>query len=353
MFSNKLFLLLAIPLFLESCSDKSANFSLKISNSDKSLQLGDALKATVNNKKDKIIDSIVYSLQDKTLTSSKDGVLNTSLKTQKLGEHTLRAAIYSEGSKETVEESFKLYNNTPPQTYSYEIVNTYPHDPKAFTQGLEFHNGILYESTGRYGESGIRKVAYKTGEVLQTADLDQSYFGEGITVLNNKLYQLTWKGKKGFVYDLESFKELESFSYNSSEQGWGLCNDGKQLYKSDGTSKIWMLNAETLAEEDFIQTVSHKTISKKLNELEWANGKIYANNWQVDVVSIINPENGAIEGLVDFRNLRKSIKEGTVKESDGTYRDVLNGIAYNTDTNTFFVTGKNWNKLCEVNIIKK
>ena len=151
---------------------------------------------------------------------------------------------------------------------------------------------------------------------------------------------------KRIVYDINTFEQLDSFSYNASKEGWGLCNDGTNLYKSDGTSKIWILNAETLAEEDYIQTVSHKTISKKLNELEWVNGKIYANNWQIDLISIINPKNGAIEGLVDFRSLRKQV-------SSATKEDVLNGIAYNKETGKLYVTGKNWDKLFEVKIIKK
>ena len=152
---------------------------------------------------------------------------------------------------------------------------------------------------------------------------------------------------------MNTFKELNTFSYDNSKEGWGLCNDGTTLYKSDGTSKIWTLNASTQAEQEYIQTVSNKTITKKLNELEWVNGKIYANNWQIDVVSIINPKNGAIEGLVDFRSLRNEVSTGQEKDANGKYRDVLNGIAYNAENDTFFITGKNWDKLFEVKIVAK
>ena len=336
-----------------SCDDKSASFALNIANADKSLKLGESLEATIKNKKEKTIDSIVYALDGERLKAESSTSLSQKITEGKLGEKKLSATIYAQGDSETLSTTIKLFNNASPKSFGYEIVNTYPHDTKAFTQGLEFYNGTLYESTGRNGESGIRKVNYKTGEVLMTADLDISYFGEGITILNDKLYQLTWQGRKGFVYDVNTFDELSSFSYNSSKEGWGLCNDGSKLYKSDGTSRIWTLNAETLAEEDYIQTVSNKTITKKLNELEWAKGKIYANNWQIDVVSIINPVNGAIEGLVDFRGLRKEISTGQERDQQGKYRDVLNGIAYNPENDTFFVTGKNWDKLFEVKIVAK
>jgi glutaminyl-peptide cyclotransferase len=345
--STKLYILLSFPLFFLSCNDDATSYSLQISNSDNSLKLGESLTATIKNPKEKVIDSVTYNLNSKSIASLKNNnPLSVALTNNKLGEHTLIATVYSEGKATDVSANFKLFNNKPPESYTFEIINTYPHDANAFTQGLEFYNGNLYESTGRNGQSTIRKVNLETGEVLQSSDLDIDYFGEGITALNDKLYQLTWQGKKGFVYDINTFEQLDSFSYNASKEGWGLCNDGTKLYKSDGTSKIWILNAETLAEEDYIQTVSHKTISKKLNELEWVNGKIYANNWQIDLISIINPKNGAIEGLVDFRSLRKQV-------SSATKEDVLNGIAYNKETGKLYVTGKNWDKLFEVKIIKK
>jgi glutaminyl-peptide cyclotransferase len=345
--STKLCILLSFPLFLLSCNDDSANYSLQISNADNSLKLGETLNVTFQNPNDKVVDSVIYILNGKTLAANANtNPLSVTLTNEKLGEQILNAKIYSEGRLEEVLANFKLFNDKAPESYTFEIINTYPHDANAFTQGLEFYDGNLYESTGRNGQSSIRKVNLETGEVLQSSDLDIDYFGEGITALNNKLYQLTWQGKKGFVYDINTFEQLDTFSYNESKEGWGLCNDGSKLYKSDGTSKIWILNAETLAEEDFIQTVSHKTISKKLNELEWVNGKIYANNWQIDLVSIINPKNGAIEGLVDFRSLRKQV-------STATKEDVLNGIAYNTANGKLYVTGKNWDKLFEVKIVKK
>ena len=211
---------------------------------------------------------------------------------------------------------------------------------------MEFYNGELYESTGQRGESKLRKVNYKTGEVLKNVDLANEYFGEGLTVLNNKVYQLTWQSGTGFVYDVDTFEKTGSFKYNNSKEGWGICNDTKTLYKSDGTEKIWTINPETLTEESYIQAYHSKGKVIGLNELEWVNGKIYANRYQKNGVAIIDPTNGAIEGVIDFSSLKKK-----VTQHQGL--DVLNGIAYNPETKTLFITGKRWDKLFEVEIIKE
>jgi glutamine cyclotransferase len=204
----------------------------------------------------------------------------------------------------------------------------------------------LYESTGQLGKSKLRKVNYNTGEVIENIDLANDYFGEGLTVLNDNIYQLTWQNGVGFVYDVNTFKKKSSFKYGKSKEGWGICNDGKVLYKSDGTERIWLLNPDTLAETDNIQAYTNKGKISNLNELEWVNGKIYANRYQKNGVAIINPENGAIEGVIDFSSLKDMVKQHPTL-------DVLNGIAYNPDTKTIFVTGKHWDKLFEGEIIEK
>src|SRR5699024_3294544 len=168
----------------------------------------------------------------------------------------------------------------------------------------------------------------------------------GITILNGKIYQLTWREGVGFVYDLHSFKKLKTFQYHKSKEGWGLCNDGKVLYKSDGTNKIWILNPKTLEEERYIEPVTEHVLANKVNELEWVNGKIYANTWQKDGVLIINPHTGAVEGVIDFRGLKNKLNQPEKAE-------VFNGIAYNEKTGKIYVTGKNWDKIFEVEIIKR
>ena len=163
--------------------------------------------------------------------------------------------------------------------------------------------------------------------------------------INDKIYQLTWKQGTGFIYDLKSFSKLNSFKYGNSKEGWGLCNDSNNIYKSDGTEKIWRLDPETLIEQDYIQVYTNKGKIRELNEMEWINGKIYVNRYQKDGVAIINPKNGAVIGVVDFSPLKK-----LVTQHEGL--DVLNGIAYNPKTKTIFVTGKRWDKLFEVEIIE-
>ena len=238
-----------------------------------------------------------------------------------------------------------LVNAKPPKIYTYEIVNTYAHDITSYTQGLEFYKGDLYESTGQYGESKLRKLDYKNGSVLKNVDLSTAYFGEGLSVLNDKIYQLTWKEGRGLVYDVNSFEQIETFNYGQSKEGWGLCNDGDKFYKSDGTEYLWFLNPQTLAEEGSLQAYTNKGKLTNLNELEWVDGMIYANRYQKDGIAIINPENGAIEAVIDFKALKTK-----VTKHQGL--DVLNGMAYNPKTKTLFVTGKRWDKLFEVKIIE-
>jgi glutaminyl-peptide cyclotransferase len=239
--------------------------------------------------------------------------------------------------------------------YTYEIVNQFKHDSNAFTQGLVFHNGFFYESTGEYGDSTLRKVEIESGKVLQKHDLSEDYFAEGMTILNGKIYQITWKEKTGFVYDLNNFKLIREFSYLGD--GWGLTNDGKNLILSDGTHVIRFLDPETF------QTVRTITVLREggkpqldLNELEYVKGEIWANIWRADDPQIlgkpnhiarIDPNSGKILGWIDLGN----ISPEDVKRDPSS--NVLNGIAYDEATDRIFVTGKNWKKLFEIKIKPK
>ncbi|MEJ4087988.1 glutaminyl-peptide cyclotransferase [Galbibacter orientalis] len=339
------FLVVSIGGCNSNNSSEKKLFSLKISSDSKKIQQGNVLKIQLENKKNKEIDSISYQLHGKRIN-----VTNNSFKlnADKLGIQKLEATVYFEGETATVSENITVLASQAPKVYTYEIINTYPHDIKAYTQGLEFYNDTLYESTGRKGISSLRKVDYKTGDVLNKIDLDNSYFGEGITIINNKVYMLTWQAGKGFVYDLNTFEQLDSFTYNQSKEGWGLTHtpDGKKIYKSDGSDKIWILNPDTLVEEDFIETVTNSSVFNKANELEYVDGKIYANVYLKDSAMIIDAKTGAIIGVIDFRGLKDKVKQ----HAD---LDVLNGIAYNPTSKTFFVTGKNWDKMFEVTIKEK
>ena len=270
------------------------------------------------------------------------------LSSLKLGYHEIQIELINQGKKTILKDNFVLFAKDPPKLFSYKIINIYPHDETSYTQGLEFNENILYESTGLRGKSKIRSLNYKTGEIINEIKLNDEYFGEGLSIMNNKIYQLTWQEDIGFVYDIDLTKVESSFSYDQSIEGWGLCNNGEIFYKSDGTNKIWLLDSNDLKEIDYIEIMTNKKSINKINELEWYNNKIYANTYQFekDVVLIINPKSGHVEGVIDFSGLKKMVKQ---IES----LNVLNGIAFNLTTNTFFVTGKNWNKIFEVEIFQK
>jgi len=339
---SKYFILLSLSLFLINCGDtnSSKQSSLSINTSVKSLMLGDTLNLSIDNPKKLDISEVSYQLNGKSI--DKNAILNNIT----LGKKEITATIKIGDKTETIVKSIQVFNNMIPSYYTYEVVNTYPHDITSYTQGLEFHNGELYESTGQKKESKLRKVNFETGEVLKNVDLDDSYFGEGLTILNDKIYQLTWRAKRGFVYDVNTFEKLSTFNYGTSKEGWGICNDGKTLFKSDGTEKIYLLNPENLTEQGHIEIYTEKGKIPSLNELEWINGKIFANIYHRNGVVIINPETGGVEGVIDFKPLKKLVKQHPDL-------DVLNGIAYHPERKTIFVTGKNWDKLFEVKIKKQ
>jgi glutamine cyclotransferase len=336
---SKYFILFTLTLFLTNCGDtntsKKSSLSIKIN--EQSLMLGDTLQLSINNPKNLDISSISYEMSGKSIENN--AVLNNIT----LGNKTITAKVKVGDNTESITKSVIVYNNVIPTIYTFEIVNTFPHDITSYTQGLEFYNGELFESTGQRTESKLRKVNFETGEVLKNIDLEDQYFGEGLTVLNDKIYQLTWQAKRGFVYDVNTFEKLSSFNYGTSKEGWGICNDGKTLYKSDGTEKIYLLNPENLTEQNHIEVYTQKGKIPSLNELEWIDGKIFANIYQRNGVAIINPKTGGVEGVINFESLRKLVKQHPEL-------DVLNGIAYNPERETIFVTGKNWDKLFEVKI---
>lgn len=228
--------------------------------------------------------------------------------------------------------------------FTYQVVHAYPHDPAAFTQGLEFRAGFLYEGTGLKGRSMLRKVQLETGKVLQQVNLDPQYFGEGITVINQKIVELTWQSGIGFVYDQNTLQRLRPFNYPG--EGWGLTNDGQQIYMSDGTPQIRVWDALSLQEKRRITVHEGSRPVTYLNELEWVRGEIYANVWQTDRIVRISPTDGHVLGWIDLT--------GLLPASDRTENvDVLNGIAYDVLGNRLFVTGKLWPKLFEIKIVAK
>ena len=319
---------------------KKSDFSIETNAEKGNIANNETLTLSIQNKKNHTIDSIQYTLSGKKINES------TSLLKNKLGKQTLGATVYFNNEKQVVNSNITILNSEAPKIYTFNIINEYPHDITSYTQGIEFYNDNLYESTGQYKESKLRHLNYKTGEVLKNINLANEYFGEGLTILDNKIYQLTWQEGTGFVYDVNTFDKLNSFKYGNSKEGWGLCNNVNTIYKSDGTEKIWSLNPETLVEQEYIQVFTNKGKIGRINELEWVKGQIYANIYQKDGVAIINPVNGAVLAVVDFSSVKKKVTQHEKL-------DVLNGIAYNPVTKTIFVTGKRWDKLFEVEIVEK
>ena len=330
---------LVLLLVFNCNSEKSGGFKIQINSNSSSIYIGDDISLNITSSNNKVIDSINYFLNNNKISNQ------IRLNNNKVGENFAKADIYSNGKKISLNKKFDIYSNIKPELMTYDIVNEFSHDQNAYTQGLEIYENFLFESTGLNGKSSLRKINLNTGEIINMINLEYEYFGEGLTVLNDKIYQLTWKNKIGFIYDLE-LNNIGKFSYVNSKEGWGLCNDGNYIYKSDGTSKIWRLDPNTLEEIDFIDVMTDKSRIKNINELEYIAGKIYANTYQQnrDVVIIINPDNGIVENVIDFSGLRDNV----IQTPD---LDVMNGIAYNKGK--LFVTGKNWDKVFEVKVYSK
>jgi glutamine cyclotransferase len=228
--------------------------------------------------------------------------------------------------------------------YTYEVVNSWPHDPSHFTQGLVYHDDHLYESTGQYGSSILCRVDLKTGKVQKKVDVDREYFAEGMTILGDRVFQLTWQSHRGFVYDLKNFKRLMEFSYDG--EGWGLTNDGRSLIMSDGTNQLRFIDPVSFRVLRTIEVLDHGQPLMELNELEYIKGEIYANIWHSDRVVRLDPNSGKILAWIDLTGLRRP--------EDGTNDDnVLNGIAYDEKSDRLLVTGKRWSRIYEIRLVKK
>jgi glutamine cyclotransferase len=343
---NFLFIIL-LGITLAGCggSKKGENtlFTFDDSKFKEQYQPQEALELGILNPNSKTVDSVIYFVNDKKIGSKKGlDKLSFELKDQRLGYQNLKAIVYFDGENSEATTRIELGSNVQPKLLKYKIINTYSHDIASFTEGLEFYKDTLYESTGLNGKSYFRKYDYKSGKVYKQVDLDSQYFGEGITFINNKMYQLTWQNKTGFIYNATTLKLEKTFKYDRDIEGWGLTNDGKYIYQTDKTEKIWKMDPETQKMIDYVNVYSGGSKIPSINELEWINGKIYTNVWQKDAIAIVNPANGAVEGILDMSGLRKFVKNPEA--------EVLNGIAYNPKTKTIFVTGKNWDKMFEITV---
>ena len=352
-----IFIILPIVLFtIISCNgvDQSAAISISHNIINGKIKLDDTLKIKVNFLKTKSfknndLNDLMFDLK----SNNNNYELKPSFYNKETNEYFFLLNEFKLGKKElkislnNIYErlNFTLLNDVRPVIYNYEIINIFNRKRNNYTQGFEFYNDTLYESVGQYGKSKLIKVDFKNGKHLKELKLPAKYFAEGITILNNKIHLLTWKEKVGFVYNLDNFNQIKTFEYNESKEGWGFCNDGNSLFKSDGTEKIWMLDKETYEEKNFIEIYTNKNKVVGLNELEWIEGKIFANRYLFDGLAIINPKNGAVQGVINLSDLKNKV---TQHEN----LDVINGVAYNPKRKTIFVTGKMWDKIFEIKILE-
>ncbi|WP_448139404.1 glutaminyl-peptide cyclotransferase [Sphingobacterium siyangense] len=290
------------------------------------------------------MDSVAYFVDDKHVGSSTDTTaITVDTKDMAYGTRNISALVYNAGKPDSVSSTFYVVPENA-KNYGFEVVNKYPHDTTAFTQGLQFADGILYESNGRYGESNLRKIDLKTGKVLKEIKFDEKTFAEGMTLVGNKLFMLTWQQGEGYVFDKNSFVKESSFKYENSKEGWGLTYDGQHLIKSDGSNKLFFLDATTGKELNAIGVYDEAGPVDELNELEYIDGKVYANVYQKDVIVIINPQTGAVEGRINLVG---------IYEHTSAYDNELNGIAYDQAGKRLFITGKLWNTLFEIKTVEK
>lgn len=328
---------------------KAAELSFKTPEAGTLIKKGDKVAVRMNfPASDAGIDSVVYLLDDQVIAAKKDSTpVSFPTDSLKLGSRSITTRLYQGGKQQEAFSNIVLVSPKAPEQLSFSVVKTFPHDTSAYTQGLEYHDGIFYESTGEWGESSLRKVSVNDGKVLKKIDFPKEIFGEGLAVLpNNKIVMLTWRNGKGFVYDKNTFEKLSEFPFQASKEGWGLCFDGNRLIKSDGTNRLYFLNKESYAEEGYIEVYNDKGAVDQLNELEYIDGLIYANVYQQDIIVVIDPKTGEV--------LRELNLIGLLPQKDHyDNTDVLNGIAYDAQGKRLFVTGKKWDSLFEIKILPR
>lgn len=326
------------------------------------VKAGTDVTVKVNYPADMVPDSIVYQLESTTIASKKDGS-SVIVKTDSipLGPKTITAKLYKQGASQDVSTNIVLLPGKAPEELTFKIEKVYPHDTSSYTEGLQYHDGYLYESDGGYldppptdgvvGPSSLRKVDLTTGKVLLSIQNDPKVFAEGLAVVGDKIIQLTYREKIGYVYDKNTFKLLTTFENKVGVEGWGMTFDGNKLYMDDSTNRIWFLNKDTYQENGFIDVYDDKGPVPNINELEYVDGKIYANLYQTENILVIDAKTGAVLQKIDMSGLwPESQRPAGV---DYKYDKVFNGIAWDAKGKRMFVTGKKWPHLYQVSFVKK
>jgi glutamine cyclotransferase len=296
-------------------------------------------------------DSVVYRVDSVKVALKKDSAaLLLPTGDMALGPRIITARVYKAGGYQSISTNIVLLATQAPQEYTYKVVKVFPHDTSSYTEGLQYQDGVLYESTGDYGQSTIRKSDLNTGKALQVTKLGNKYFGEGLSVIGDKIIQMTYREKVGFVYDKSNLKLLGTFADTVGVEGWGMCFDGQKLYLDDGTTRIWFLNKDTYRQTGYVDVYDDKQAINKINELEYIDGKLYANVYTTDTILVINPKTGAVLQRVDMKNIWPNSK----RPAGFDYQNnVLNGIAWDEKGKRLFVTGKKWPYVYQVEFVKK
>jgi glutamine cyclotransferase len=308
-------------------------------------KLGDAVKIVLEAENmNQQPDSVIVSFDGKyvaTLKSAPWEYQIPSASTSCTGRKSVKAVAFRSGNSRSVTHFIIVYSDVPPKRYGYKVINTYPHDREAFTQGLFFSNGVLYEGTGQQTGSTLREVELATGKVIRQLNLSSELFGEGITLYKGRIFQVTWQSKVGFVYERETFRQINKIYYQS--EGWGLTTMKDQIVMSDGTNVLYFFDPESFTVVSRIEVYDNEIKVDSLNELEYINGEIWANIWMSDIIARIDPASGKVTGYINLKGILKD--QGT-----NTSVDVLNGIAFDSEGNRVFITGKNWPKLFEIRV---
>lgn len=347
--SKLLLTLLCLMTIIFSCKEKNKSYlTLSTPYQGQNFNVGEEIKLQIDLPEATKIDEITYLIDNKLIGSYKNNneVILPTLE-MKLGYRIINAIVKRDGETDTITTNIVLRTNQKPLQLAYQLINTFPHDTSAYTQGLNYIEDKLLESTGQYGASELKWVDLSSGKTLKRTKLDPQYFGEGSLKVGDKIIMLTWKENKGLIFDASTFKQIGTFPYQDSREGWGLAFDGKHILRSDGTNRIWLMNANTYKEESFIEVYDNKGPLESLNELEYINGRIYANVYLTNKIVRINPSSGVVEAEIDLTQL---VSKSYFKTADEEQNNVLNGIAWDAKGKRLFVTGKKWPKLFEIRL---
>lgn len=341
------FLILLMLSFSAGCQPKPIRrpvIGIEVLSTSNAIKYGDNIELlmTVNTFSQKL-SSLTVFVDDIEVGKTSESTLKLSVSTEKLGvgNHTVKAIAVNDKQKKGLNnKQFLVVSDVVPKDMRYEVLSKLNHNHEYFTQGFEFHDGTLYEGTGLYGRSGLYAYNHKTGKIAKSLNLDERFFGEGITILNDKIFQITYKEKTGFVYNLKTFEKINEFTFES-EEGWGLTTDGSLLIMSDGTSMLHFINPDTFERVKSIEVCDNNGAVDRINELEYVDGFIYANIWTTDYIIKIDAATGKVVAQADMKNLLDL-------SSNANEVDVLNGIAWNADEKAFYITGKLWPSMYKV-----